>query len=276
MSVATKVKEVMRTRNLVSVRSNDDLALAMQVMRWAGVRHLPVLERRKVVGVLTERDLLRYRAETGGLGGLEPVGRFMSAPAEVVGPEDDLARASAILLARRIGCLPVVDDGALVGMLTATDLVGLPMSSAITRKVKGEPRVEVAMKRDPAAVPPHAPLLEAVGLMVDRDVRHVPVIDGDGRVIGILSDRDVRTALGDPLEALHEELPEVEELKVSGVMTTPVSTVREDAPLGEAARHFVDERIGALPVVDASGRLVGILSYVDVIQTLRETLAAAA
>src|SRR5262245_28345335 len=126
MSAATKVKEVMRTRNLVSARSNDDLALAMQVMRWAGVRHLPVLERRKVVGVLGERDLLRYQVETAGLGALEPVRRFMSTPAHVVGPDDDLAQASALMVARGIGCLPVVDEGALVGMLTATDLVGLP------------------------------------------------------------------------------------------------------------------------------------------------------
>jgi CBS domain-containing protein len=59
-------------------------------------------------------------------------------------------------------------------------------------------------------------------------------------------------------------------------MTTHVSTVHEAASLAEAARHFIDERIGALPVVDGEERLVGILSYVDVIRALQETLDAAA
>jgi CBS domain-containing protein len=274
--VGMKVKEVMRTRNLLSVRSDDDLAMGMQIMRWAGVRHVPVVDDGQVVGILTERDLLRYRAETGGTGGQDPVRRFMTSPAEVIGPEEDLAQASALMVGRRIGCLPVVEDGQLVGMLTVTDVVGLPLARAAATGAAGQARVEVAMKRDPATVPPYFPLLEAVGIMVDRGIRHVPVVDDQGRVVGILSDRDVRTALGDPLEALRRELPEVEELKVSGVMTTDVSTVREDAPLADAARHFIDERIGALPVVDVEGRLVGILSYVDVIRALQESLAAAA
>jgi CBS domain-containing protein len=66
--VSLKVKDVMRTRNLVSVRREDDVAMAAQLMGWAGVRHLPVIDGReadgdpsagRVVGVFTERDLLR-------------------------------------------------------------------------------------------------------------------------------------------------------------------------------------------------------------------------
>jgi acetoin utilization protein AcuB len=104
--------------------------------------------------------------------------------------------------------------------------------------------------------------------MVDRDVRHVLVVDEERRLLGIVSDRDVRTAIGDPLEALKQELTELEELKVAGVMTTDVSTVREDARLSDVARQFVDERVGALPVLDARHRLVGLVSYVDVIRAL--------
>src|SRR5205814_7900057 len=122
--------------------------------------------------------------------------------------------------------------------------------------------VAVAMKANPPIVASWAPLLEAVGLMVDRDVRHVPVVDSAGRVVGIVSDRDVRTAIGDPIEALRQELTELEELKVSGVMTTDVITVREDRHLSDVARQFVDERVGAIPVVDARDRLVGIVTYV--------------
>src|SRR5690349_21734537 len=111
----------MRTRNLVSVRPDDELMVASQIMRWAGVRHLPVVENERVVGVLTARDLLRHQAEGVGEG---PVRTFMSANPELVGPDDQVATACALMVARKIGCLPVVDGGKLVGILTTTDVVG--------------------------------------------------------------------------------------------------------------------------------------------------------
>lgn len=283
--MALKVKDVMRTRNLVSVQRDDDVAMAAQLMAWAGVRHLPVLDAReandrdagRVVGVFTERDLLRYRAETGVGGGLDPIGGFMSSPAETIAPDAEITEASARIIAGHLGCLPVVDgDDTLIGIVTTTDLVGLHLSRPPQEPdgLGEQPRVSVAMKR-PATVRPYEPLLEAVGIMVDRDVRHVAVVDDNGRVIGIVSDSDVRTAIGDPVEALHREWEELEELKVSTVMTTDVVTVREDAGLLDAARAFIDHRIGAIPVVDAAARLVGIVSYVDVLRALRNRVATA-
>jgi acetoin utilization protein AcuB len=266
---AVQIKDLMRTRNLVSVRPDDDLAVAAQIMRWAGVRHLPVLEGTEVVGVLTERDLLRHRAEAGSRDDAELLVRtFMTRPPETIGPDEDVAAACAMMVARRIGCLPVVDGGKLVGIVTTTDLLGSQLAARLAPSPATITRVEVAMKREPPTVAAYAPLLEAVGIMVDRDVRHVVVIDEHQRVVGIVTDRDVRTAIGDPLEALRQELTELEELKVAGVMTTDVLTVRDDARLSDVARQFVDERVGALPVVDARGRLVGIVSYVDVIRAL--------
>jgi CBS domain-containing protein len=263
-----QVKELMRTRNLVSVRPDDDLAVAAQIMRWAGVRHLPVLEGADVVGVLTQRDLLRHRAETGGQKDGDLVRTFMTRSPEVITPDDDVRAACALLVARKIGCLPVVDGGKLVGIVTTTDLLGSQLAASMSPSPVTLTRVDVAMKRDPATVPPYAPLLEAVGIMVDRDVRHVLVVDAERHLLGIVSDRDVRTAIGDPLEALRQELTELEELKVASVMTTDVITVRDDANLTDVARQFVDERVGALPVVDASKKLVGLVSYVDVIRAL--------
>jgi CBS domain-containing protein len=262
-----KVKELMRTRNLVSVRPDDDIDVAAQIMRWAGVRHLPVVDKGAVVGVLTARDLLRQRAEGGGDGGVS-LRAFMTPDPALIGPEEDVAAACAQMVARKIGCLPVVDAGKLIGIVTTTDILGSQIAAAAAPSPGIQARVAVAMKCDPATVPPYAPLLEAVGIMVDRDVRHVPVVDSSGRVIGIVTDRDVRTAIGDPIEALHQELTELEELKVSGVMTTEVITVREDRQLSDVARQFVDERVGAIPVVDANDRLVGIVTYVDVIRAL--------
>jgi CBS domain-containing protein len=259
------IKELMRTRNLVSVRPEDELSVAAQIMRWAGVRHLPVVENEQVIGVLTARDLLRHRAEGGGEG---PVRTFMTSHPELIGPDEDVAAACALMVARKIGCLPVVEGGKLVGIVTTSDILGSQISARPAAPPAALTCVAVAMKCDPATVAPYAPLMEAVGIMVDRDVRHVPVVDAAGRVVGIVSDRDVRTAIGDPIEALHQELTELDELQVRGVMTTDVITVREDRHLSDVARQFVDERVGAIPVVDARDRLVGIVTYVDVIRAL--------
>jgi CBS domain-containing protein len=269
------VKELMRTRNLITVRPDDDLSLASQIMRWAGVRHLPVVDGGLVVGILTARDLLRRAAEGEDTDGGQPVREFMTPDPELVGPEDEVATACALMVAHKIGCLPVVDGDRLVGIVTTTDIVGSQISAGLTAPPADLGRVAVAlsMKSDPPRVSPHAPLLEAVGLMVDRDVRHVPVVDEAGRVVGIVSDGDIRTAIGDPIEALHRELTELEGLEVAGVMTTDVVTVREDRHLSDVARQFVDERVGAIPVVDASDRLVGIVTYVDVIRALLAPVA---
>jgi CBS domain-containing protein len=264
-----KVKELMRTHNVLSVRADDDVAMAAQLFGWGGVRHLPVLEKGRVVGVFSERDLLRYRAETGGHGGLEPVRRFMSAPAVVVEPDDEIDQAMGLMIAGKRGCLPVVEGARLVGILTTTDVVGRVFVKA--RSARSTPPVTVrdAMTPAPVTVRPGDPILEAVGQMVDHHIRHLPVVDDRGRLVGILSDRDLRTAIGDPLEALREESAGLDAMSVSSVMTRDPVTARPDAPLEEIARRFVDERVGAIPVLGPDHRLVGIVSYVDVIRASR-------
>jgi CBS domain-containing protein len=269
-----KVKDLMRTRNVLSVRADDDVAMAGQLLGWGGVRHLPVLEKGKVVGVFSERDLLHYRAETGGHGGLEPVRRFMSAPAVVVTPDDELDKATALMVAGKRGCLPVVEGTRLVGILSTTDVVGRFFVEAHFAGSTHAPTAGEAMKAAPVTVGPDDPVLEAVGRMVDHRIRHLPVVDDQGRLVGILSDRDLRTAIGDPLEALRRESAGLESMPVSSVMTTDVVTVAPDVPLAEIARQFVDERVGAVPVLGPDGSLMGILSYVDVIQASRRFLPA--
>jgi acetoin utilization protein AcuB len=119
-----RVKELMHTHNVLTVRADDDVAMAAQLLSWGGIRHLPVLSRGRVVGVFSERDLLRYRANTGGQGGLDPVRRFMSTPAVVVGPDDEVETAVGLMVGSKHGCLPVVEEHRLVGILTSTDVAG--------------------------------------------------------------------------------------------------------------------------------------------------------
>src|SRR5439155_26702509 len=101
-------------------------------------------------------------------------------------------------------------------------------------------RVADLMTRVPLTVVGDEPLLTAVALMMNAGVRHLPVLDHDGRLIGMLSDRNVRTTIGDPQRALHD--PEVRtrisSLRVWVAMMSPPITVREETSLAEAVRHL--------------------------------------
>lgn len=271
-----RVRDLMRTRTVLSVRADDDVALAAQLLRWGGVRHLPVTDEGAVVGVFSERDLLRYRAETGGHGGLDPIRRFMSAPPVVVGPDDEVDKALGLMVAGKHGCVPVVEGGRLVGIVSATDVVGRVFMKARARGLEARrPLVKDAMRGVPVTTTPDEALFEAVEKMVDHQIRHLPVLDGQGRLVGMISDRDVRVAVGDPVEALRRDRLGTPGLQVSSVMTRSLVTTREETPLAEIIQQFVDERVGAIPVLGAGDALVGIVSYLDVLRASRAFLPAA-
>ena len=122
------------------------------------------------------------------------------------------------------------------------------------------------MTRAPTTAAADDNLIDAAARMVDRNVRHLPVVDGEHHVIGMLSDRDVRTQVGDSSRTLRPEeaLVRMRSLRVADAMTRDAFVVHQDAPFEDVVRVFTEQRVGAVPVVDEGDRLVGIISYVDV------------
>jgi CBS-domain-containing membrane protein len=122
------------------------------------------------------------------------------------------------------------------------------------------------MTRAPATAAADDRLLDAAARMADRNVRHLPVVDGEHHVVGMLSHRDVRTMVGDASRSLHPDqaLVRMQSLRVSDAMTRDAFVVRDEAPFADVVKVFTDQRVGAVPVVDRADRLVGIISYVDV------------
>jgi CBS domain-containing protein len=118
------IREIMRERETSSVRPDDNLGLAIQMMRWSHVRHLPVVRDGEVVGILSERDVLRHSTEVGTRAArLAPVQRAMTVPAITIDADQPLAAAAWLMSGRKLGCLPVTERGRLAGMLTTTDLI---------------------------------------------------------------------------------------------------------------------------------------------------------
>lgn len=108
----------------VTVQDTNELALALRVMISAGVQHLPVLQGDALVGVLSERDIVRRYFDVGQfMASHEKVSRVMCARPITIGLDADLDRAIKEVATHGIGCLPVVEGGALLGIVTRRDLL---------------------------------------------------------------------------------------------------------------------------------------------------------
>ena len=129
------------------------------------------------------------------------------------------------------------------------------------------------MTKTPVCIHPTASLRRAVETMREADIRHLPVVDDDGQLIGMVSDRDVR-ALSIPYFLGREFLEKVQEAldgSVANVMSGDVLSVSDNAPVSEVADLMVANKIGAVPVTDGDGALVGIISYVDILRSIQFT-----
>jgi CBS domain-containing protein len=264
-----KVRELMRGE-VITLREDDALSLALQIMGWNGVRHLPVVRDGRVVGMLSDRDVLA-RADVEHAPRVDgTAGEAMSAPVHVAPQHMDAEEAAAIMVRERVDALPVVDAGELVGIVTSTDLLGYVARCDVMPPPSKEPTVATLMIRRIEAVYPDHPLTEAAARMVAHGIRHLPVVDGMMRVVGILSERDVREVTGRSLLELEdaERTAYVQRLRVDDVMTREPRTLLTSAPLSTAVRALVEDRFGALPIVDDQDRLLGILSYVDLLRYL--------
>jgi len=267
----------------ITVREDDNLALALQVMVWGDIRHLPVMGGDGLVGVLSERDVLRHYSEVGRHAGARATaGAVMSSPPVTIGPDDDIGGAIKVVTERGIGCLPVVERGRLLGVVTRRDLLAQEIQAGSEEDGAERPgvqeqqpawtrlSVEDVMSRDPLAASPTDTLRTVIDRMGRHGIRHLPVVEGDRRVIGMLSDRDVRTAVGNPMLAAssREAAMRIESTRVSHAMTRAPLTLSAGSRLTRAAALFADHKLGAVPIVDDKQRLVGLISYTDVLRAI--------
>lgn len=132
MSEKLQVRDVMTAEPLV-VSPEEGVQIAWGLMTDHQVRHLPVVDARGgLVGVLSQRDLLADGGmETAvlppfaALRGEALVADVMTREVEAVAPDDDIREAAARMFERKLGCLPVVEEGIVIGILTESDFVRL-------------------------------------------------------------------------------------------------------------------------------------------------------
>ncbi len=261
-----KISDIM-TPHPVSISDLASVDVAMRTMDTHRIRHLPVVDRSKLVGVVSDHDLLQA---TGWLPArvrdvFDPESRrklvrdVMQRPPITTSSKVGVLSACLDLLGRRIGCLPVVDDGELVGVLSEMDVLGL-----YVRTIGGEPEdqpVGVRMTPNPVTLGEAATLAHAAELMLSIGARHLPVVAA-GRLVGLLSDRDLYRATGSNRDP---------EGRVDEVMTRDVVAIVPDDPLSRAAELMVRHRVSAIPVVE-NELLEGLITLSDLLDHCLVTL----
>ena len=257
-------------------------------------------QRRRVIGIVGDSDMLRsgltrlsvslhkaigpdlvreYLARLKADGGT--VRDAMTTPAVTATPSMTLKQAAHLMHEHQLKRLPVVDNaGCLVGVLGRLDVLQSIASGYRRRTVPHAQRlpqehrtVGEIMEHGAPTVAETAPLADVIGKLLESDVKRVLVLDADGRLTGIISDTDL-VARVDPDERpglltwLRSRWSSTADRQVrrsygqraADVMTRPVITVRDTAPVMDALTLTVERHLKRLPVVDADGRILGMVS----------------
>lgn len=177
--------------------------------------------------------------------------------------------------------MPKLREMVTEGLITVQAVEVITYSHRRLRELPAESPVRDIMSREVHKVQPDTPLVQAIELLLDKVYRALPVIDPAGRVVGILTDGDLLDradllAISAQRELTEAELAqELHHLRQTGqtvgaYMTPDPVTVTDETTIAQAVKVMVEHDIKRLPVVDAQGKLVGMVSRIDVLRALSQ------
>jgi CBS domain-containing protein len=264
---------------VVSVGPSDSVNRAFKLMVKNDIRHLPVVDGDKVVGIVSDRDLLmivcwistwKSLTEQQTSVGKKRVSELMSSPASVLSPDGSVEQAARLMLEGHLSAVPLERDGRIVSIVTETDILRCYLDDSAPRHSHPWCDFEVADHMAAAVVTAKLTdhVLPSFNLMKERQIRHLPIVDGD-KLVGLISDRDLRRSYGKEIAVnLARDEPDPKHpyhLKLEDVMSRRVETVGRHTTLAHAASRMVHCKIGALPVTDRDD-LLGIITETDLLR----------
>jgi CBS domain-containing protein len=229
-----------------TIDKDQAVSFALELMEKYGISAIPVTESGRLVGLLTEVDILD-RLGSARAGKLKPssihVSSVMELNPKTVEPSTDMFKAANLLLKRRERALPVVEDDEIVGIVTNTHFVKqcLDVDKLYVRDLKLE---------KPLSVNPTERVVHARQLILAEDMPGLPVFD-QGKVIGLVTKK--RLALG--FAAFRRETPakyqstRLREFRVSNILTITELTTTPNTKVSEAANLLLREHQHLLPVM---------------------------
>jgi len=256
LRVQLEVQDVM-SKDVTTISSGETVVSATKTMCENNISCIVVVDNGSVVGILTERDLLKRIAAKEKDYSKITIAETMSCPVETISPNLSVLEAGRIMEDRHIKRLPVIEKKRLVGIITQTELTRLLTSSAMWRNV-----VEI-MTWDVAGIQCKASVAEAAEVMTSRHISCIVTLEED-EVVGVLTERDLlKRVVGlqkDPADVKAEE-----------VMSSPVICVPPDCPVFTASRIMDNIDVRRL-VVTEDKQLCGIVTQTDVFRAVKKKL----
>jgi CBS domain-containing protein len=166
------------TSDVVHVEIPGNRDDVLKILKRTGISGVPVVKNKKIVGIITRKDLLRKPEET-------QLGLLMTAKPVIIGPDADIRQAARLLVGHSIRRLPVVEDGHLLGLLSVSDLI-----HAIAQlKIKDE--IKDTYTSTTFALWEETPLPVVGRVMEISGVDAIPILDEENKLQGIISERDL-------------------------------------------------------------------------------------
>jgi len=269
------------TSDVVHVEIPGNRDDVLKILKRTGISGVPVIKNKKIVGIITRKDLLRKPEET-------QLGLLMTAKPVTIEPDADLRDAARMLVTRRIRRLPVVEGGHLIGLLSVADIIHAIAQNKIKEEIKDTYTSRTFALWEETPLPVVGRVMEISG------VDSIPILDEESRLVGILSERDlirctsIEDSVGvsdfsngtDDDEWTWESIRDNHTISfgiskvqlpnrpVKLAMVKNVVTVPQNAEVSECALKMRRARVDQLPVVDGDKRLVGMLYDRDLIRAL--------
>ena len=276
------VRDAMHESTL-TIDPHRSLADAVVTMETLKIKRLPVLLGSRLVGLLTDGDVIRHLpALHEGLtpwqfalrAGKAKVSEAMCPTVLTTTTDTLLDEAIHTMINRRVGGLPVLnDDGLLVGMLTLTDVLRTALKAP--ENIWGA--VRQYMTHEPVGVDADTPASEASARLRVASLRVLPVTE-HGQLVGVIHGRDVNDAVS-RAAATHGDTVMGDQFFLKGVITrdlmrAPGNVVLASVPMRDAVLRMLEADVHGLPVVSDGGHLLGVVTVSDVLKTLVGTSTA--
>jgi len=264
------------TKRIVSCRKTTSIKRCAEIMVRNGFRRLPILDAKRIAGIVTSMDIVNFlgggekfeiiKKKYGGniLAAVNAsVSLIMEKDVIFVEYDSSLKDAIEVMKKHNIGCLPIVRDEKIVGIITERDIIKI-----FEGRVDDERKVSDCMTRKVITITPGTTLIDCARIMVRNGFRRLPVVSEE-KLVGIVTSMDILKALA--LWKLKDSSDVEEALKerVSEIMVTDLKVINENAKLSDALKIMGDCNIGCLPVV-RQDKLVGIITERDILRVVAD------
>jgi len=280
MTDGMQVKDYM-TADVVHVEIPGNRDDVLKILKRTGISGVPVIKNKKIVGIITRKDLLRKPEET-------QLGLLMTSKPVVIEPDTDIREAARLLVTHKVRRLPVVEDGILVGLLSVADLIHALAQMKIKEEIKDTYTSQTFAVWEDTPLPLVGRIMEISG------VDAIPILNSDSVLQGIISERDlirnssIEDSVGvsdfsngtDDDEWTWESIRDTHTISfgiskvqlpnrpVKQAMVKNVVAVPKNAEVSECALKMRRSRVDQMPVINGDKRLVAMLYDRELIRAL--------